>query len=66
MLQEHLVLHLRKEGIVVMDNLCTHKVSGVQEAIEPTGASMMYLLTLDFYIKKQQRLPLFRGCRCHF
>lgn len=41
--QEHLVPHLRKGDIVVMDNLPTHKVSGVREAIEAAGASVLYL-----------------------
>lgn len=34
---------LRKNQIVVMDNLQPHKVSGVREAIESTGASLLYL-----------------------
>ena len=29
--------------VVVMDNLASHKVKGVREAIEATGASVMYL-----------------------
>lgn len=41
--QEHLVPHLREGDIVVMDNLRTHKVSGVREAIEGAGASLVYL-----------------------
>ena len=32
--QKHLVPHLRKRDIVVMDNLPIHNVSGVREAIE--------------------------------
>jgi len=29
--------------IVVMDNLASHKVAGVREAIEATGARLLYL-----------------------
>jgi transposase len=29
--------------VVVMDNLSAHKVSGIREAIEATGATVMYL-----------------------
>lgn len=35
---------LRPSDIVVMDNLSSHKVSGIVEAIEAVGASVMYLL----------------------
>lgn len=34
---------LRAGDIVVMDNLASHKVTGVQEAIESAGASVWYL-----------------------
>ena len=34
---------LRKGDVVVMDNLPSHKVAGVREAIERTGASLRYL-----------------------
>lgn len=34
---------LRPGDIVVMDNLSSHKVSGIVEAIEAVGASVMYL-----------------------
>ena len=40
--RKHLVPHLRKGDIVVMDNLHTHKVSGVREAIEGARASLVY------------------------
>ncbi|GHV90121.1 hypothetical protein AGMMS50268_06240 [Spirochaetia bacterium] len=33
---------LKKGDIVIMDNLSAHKVSGVKEAIEKTGASVRY------------------------
>jgi transposase len=34
---------LRKGQVVVMDNVAFHRVSGVQEAIEKQGASLVYL-----------------------
>ena len=38
-IEQFLVPTLRKGDIVVMDNLPSHKVSGVREAIEATGAT---------------------------
>ena len=38
-----LVPELKRGEIVVMDNLSSHKVSGVIEAIEDTGAEVWYL-----------------------
>lgn len=34
---------LRPGDIVILDNFSTHKVAGVQEAIEATGATLRYL-----------------------
>jgi len=34
---------LRRGDIVIMDNLGSHKISGVREAIEAAGASLLYL-----------------------
>ena len=34
---------LRRGDIVICDNLASHKVSGVREAIEACGASLLYL-----------------------
>jgi transposase len=34
---------LQKGDLVIMDNLATHKVSGVLEAIEAVGARLLYL-----------------------
>jgi len=34
---------LRPDHIVVMDNLSSHKIAGVREAIEATGAELCYL-----------------------
>lgn len=41
--REVLVPTLRPGQIVVMDNLSSHKVAGVREAIEATGAALVYL-----------------------
>lgn len=41
--EQHLVRELRPGDIVVMDNLSSHKVAGVVEAIEAVGASVRYL-----------------------
>jgi transposase len=40
---QHLVPTLRPGDIVVMDNLSSHKVAGVREAIEAVGAELRYL-----------------------
>jgi len=41
--QQFLAPELRPGDIVVMDNLGSHKVTGVREAIEGTGATLRYL-----------------------
>jgi transposase len=41
--RECLVPTLTKDDIVVMDNLSSHKVKGVREAIEAAGATLRYL-----------------------
>ena len=41
--QQHLVPMLTQGDIVVMDNLSSHKVQGVREAIESVGAEVRYL-----------------------
>jgi len=41
--QEHLVPILQRGQIVFLDNLSAHKVDGVREAIEATGATLRYL-----------------------
>ena len=38
-----LVPRLQRDDVVVMDNLATHKVAGVREAIEGAGARLEYL-----------------------
>jgi transposase len=41
--QQHLAPSLKPGDIVIMDNLSSHKVTGVREAIEAAGASLMFL-----------------------
>lgn len=41
--RQHLVPTLRKNDIVVMDNLSSHKLDGVRQAIEAVGATVLYL-----------------------
>jgi transposase len=42
-IREFLVPTLTTDDIVVMDNLSSHKVAGVREAIEAAGATLRYL-----------------------
>jgi transposase len=42
-MKKGLVPTLRQGDVVVMDNLATHKVAGVKEAIEAAGARIEYL-----------------------
>ena len=41
--EQCLVPTLRQGDIVVMDNLASHKVAGIEEAIEGAGAELRYL-----------------------
>ena len=41
--RQGLVPALQKDDLVIMDNLATHKVQGVLEAIEAAGARLRYL-----------------------
>lgn len=41
--EQILVPTLKKDDIVVMDNLPSHKVVGIREAIEAAGAKLLYL-----------------------
>lgn len=41
--QQHLLPTLQPGDVVVMDNLASHKVQGVREAIEAAGARLAYL-----------------------
>lgn len=42
-IQDCLAPTLKKGDIVIMDNLSSHKVSGIKEAIENVGATILYL-----------------------
>lgn len=42
-IEQHLVPTLSSGDIVVMDNLASHKVAGVRQAIERVGAEVIYL-----------------------
>jgi len=41
--EQVLAPELEQNGIVIMDNLPAHKVTGVRQAIEKVGASLLYL-----------------------
>lgn len=41
--KQFLVPTLKKDDIVIMDNLSSHKVEGIREAIEDVGAKLLYL-----------------------
>jgi transposase len=41
--EQHLAPNLKPGDIVVMDNLSSHKVAGVRQAIEAVGAELRYL-----------------------
>ena len=41
--RQGLVPTLRPQDLVILDNLATHKVAGVREAIEAAGARLLYL-----------------------
>lgn len=41
--EQHLVRELREGDVVVLDNLSSHKVAGVAEAIRSVGAAVVYL-----------------------
>lgn len=41
--EQFLAPELRAGDVVIMDNLQAHKVAGVREAIEGTGATLLYL-----------------------
>lgn len=48
--RQGLVPTLQPQDVVIMDNLATHRVAGVRQAIESVGALLLYLppYSLDF------------------
>lgn len=42
-IRQHLAPTLKPGDVVIMDNLSSHKVAGVREAIEAVGATLMFL-----------------------
>ena len=44
--RQFLVPTLKRRDVVIMDNLPSHKVPGVREAIESAGATLRYLVTV--------------------
>lgn len=42
-IRQHLAPTLKSGDIVIMDNLSSHKVAGIQEAIEAVGATLLFL-----------------------
>ena len=41
--EQHLAKTLKSGDVVIMDNLSSHKITGVAEAIESVGATVLYL-----------------------
>jgi len=41
--EQHLAPALKPKDIVILDNLASHKVNGVRQAIEAVGAQLVYL-----------------------
>ena len=41
--RQGLVPALQKDDLVIMDNLATHKIAGVSQALETVGARLLYL-----------------------
>ena len=42
-IEQFVVPTLRRGDIVIMDNLASHKVAGIRQAIEAAGAELRYL-----------------------
>ena len=67
--EQCLVPMLRSGDIVVMDNLASHKVAGIREAIEAAGAELRYLppyspdLNRDRAILRKAQSLATQGCR---
>lgn len=41
--EQHLTREIKQNDVVVMDNLSSHKIAGVRDAIESVGAKLYYL-----------------------
>ena len=54
-----LVPTLKRDDTVIMDNLPVHKVTGVEQAIEAAGATLIYLPKYKAHLRKaaQQTIP---------
>jgi hypothetical protein len=55
--EQHLAPVLHSGDIVVMDNLSSHKVPGIREAIEAAGAELRYLPPYSPDLAPYQTLP---------
>jgi hypothetical protein len=54
---------LGRRDMVIMDNLPTHKVAGVVEAIEAVGASVLYLPSYSPDLNGSERKPSLAMCK---
>lgn len=41
--EQHLAPQLREGDVLILDNLATHKVAGIREALQEAGAEVLYL-----------------------
>ena len=68
-IEQILAPSLKPDDIVVMDNLSAHKVPGVRQAIEATGARLLYLppYSPDFNPSSslRQAQPCFKAAELH-
>ena len=60
--EQHLTPLLRVGDIVVMDNLSSHKVAGIRQAIEAVGAELRYLLLRRTSTLSSWPFPSSRSC----
>lgn len=60
--EQMLAPELRPGDLVVMDNLPSHKVKGVREAVEARGAELLYLPPLRTSTRSSRRSPSSRRC----
>ena len=57
--EQHLAPALKPGDVVVMDNLSSHKVAGIREAIEAAGAELRYLPPYSPELNPVERLWLY-------